>query len=69
MRNDAPNLKTLIEALMEPRDLTREETEAGCNAIVAGVDPCQTAAFLTLLHAKGETPVEVAGMVIAMRWD
>lgn len=55
---DAPNLKPLIEALMERRDLSRAETELGCNGIVAGVDPCQTAAFLTLLHAKKETPSE-----------
>ena len=56
--SDAANLKSLIETLMERRDLSRAETEAGCNSIVAGVDPCQTAAFLTLLRAKGETPAE-----------
>ena len=55
------------EALMERRDLTRAEAEAGCNAVISGVDPCQTAAFLVLLRAKGETAAEVAGMVTAMR--
>jgi len=64
---DAASLKTIIETLMERRDLTRAEAEAGCRAVIAGVDPCQTAAFLVLLRAKGETPAEVAGMVTAMR--
>ena len=56
--SDAPNLKSYIEKLMERIDLSREEAQAGCDAIVAGVDPCQTAAFLTLLRAKGETAAE-----------
>ena len=36
-------------------------------AIIEGADPCQAAAFLVLLKAKGETGQEVAGMVSAMR--
>ena len=52
---------------MERQDLSRDEAEAGCRSIIAGCDPCQTAAFLTLLRAKGETAGEVAGMVTAMR--
>ena len=62
-----PNLKPLIEALVTRRDLTREEAESGMRGIIAGVDPCQTSAFLLLLRAKGETPSEVAGMVSVMR--
>ena len=64
---DAPTLKPLLERLMERQDLSRDEAEAGCRSIIAGCDPCQTAAFLALLKAKGETPGEVAGMVTAMR--
>ena len=63
----AATLKSIIENLMERRDLTRAEAESGCRAVIEGVDPCQTAAFLCLLRAKGETPAEVAGMVTAMR--
>lgn len=62
-----PNLKPLIEALVARRDLTRAEAESGMRGIIAGVDPCQTSAFLLLLRAKGETPSEVAGMVSVMR--
>ena len=48
-------------------DLTAAEAEAGVESIIAGVDPCQAAAFLVALRAKGETSQEVAGMVTAMR--
>lgn len=60
-------MKPLIEKLMTRTDLTREEAESGVRAVIAGVDNCQTAAFLVLLRAKGETAQEVAGMVTAMR--
>ena len=52
-------LKPLIEALIAKRDLSRHEAETGVRAIISGVDPCQTSAFLVLLRAKGETPSEV----------
>jgi len=60
-------LKELINKLIARQNLTRHEAEAGVRAVIAGVDHCQTAAFLVLLRAKGETPSEVAGMVTAMR--
>lgn len=63
----AHELKPLIEKLIARTDLTREEAESGVRAVIAGCDQCQTAAFLVLLRAKGETPAEVAGMVTAMR--
>jgi len=63
----ASELKDIINKLIERKDLTREEAETGVRAVIAGVDHCQTAAFLVLLRAKGETPAEVAGMVTAMR--
>ena len=52
-------LKPLIESLIAKRDLSRHEAETGVRAIISGVDPCQTSAFLVLLRAKGETPSEV----------
>ena len=67
VKMETATLKPLIEALTERRDLTRAEAETGMRAIIAGVDPCQTSAFLVLLRAKGETPSEVAGMVSVMR--
>lgn len=63
----ADTLKPLIEKLCARTNLSRAEAEAGVRAVIAGVDHCQTAAFLVLLKAKGETPEEIAGMVTAMR--
>ena len=65
--SNAVELKELINKLIARQNLTRHEAEAGVRAVIAGVDHCQTAAFLVLLRAKGETPSEVAGMVTAMR--
>ena len=61
------DMKALLDALLEGQNLTREEASEGVEAIIAGADPCQAAAFLVLLKAKGETGQEVAGMVGAMR--
>ena len=36
-------------------------------ALLEAADPAQTAAFLVLLRAKGETPAEIAGLARAMR--
>ena len=60
-------MKEPIEKLISRTDLTAAEAEAGVESIIAGVDPCQAAAFLVALRAKGETSQEVAGMVTAMR--
>ena len=60
-------MKQLLDTLLEKNNLTREEACAGVEAIIEGADPCQAAAFLVLLKAKGETGQEVAGMVSAMR--
>ena len=60
-------LKALIDALLAKRDLSREEAETAMRTIIQGVEPCQTAALLVLLQAKGETPSEVAGMASVMR--
>ena len=60
-------LKSQIDLLIARRDLTRDQAETAMRTIIEGVDPCQTAALLVLLQAKGETPSEVAGMVSVMR--
>jgi hypothetical protein len=60
-------MKQLLDTLLQKNNLTREEACAGVEAIIEGADPCQAAAFLVLLKAKGETGQEVAGMVSAMR--
>jgi len=60
-------LKPLIDQLMKRQDLTRAQAETAMRTIIEGVDPCQIAALLVLLQAKGETPSEVAGMVSVMR--
>ena len=60
-------MKQLLDTLLQQKSLTREEACAGVEAIIEGADPCQAAAFLVLLKAKGETGQEVAGMVSAMR--
>ena len=51
-------LKELIEALIAKRDLSKEEAGRGVEAIIGGADPCQAAAFLVLLRAKGESADE-----------
>lgn len=67
MASAEATLKAQIEALTARQDLSREDAATAMRAIIAGCDPCQTAAFLCLLRAKGETPSEVAGMVSVMR--
>ena len=62
-----PQLKDAIQTLIQRQDLSAERADAACEAIISGADPCQAAALLVLLKAKGETPAEIAGMVRAMR--
>jgi anthranilate phosphoribosyltransferase len=58
---------TLIEKLIEGMDLTTQESEAAIHEILKGANPHQTAAFLALLRAKGETAEELLGMAQAMQ--
>lgn len=60
-------MKALLETLIHRQDLTREQAASGVEAIIQGADPCQAAAFLVLLKAKGETAQEIAGMVSTLR--
>jgi anthranilate phosphoribosyltransferase len=60
-------LRDAIETLIQRQDLTSDRADAAVEAIIGGADPCQAAALLVLLKAKGETAGEIAGMVRAMR--
>jgi anthranilate phosphoribosyltransferase len=61
------SLKPYIETLIAgERHLTADETKAAFTAILKGADDVQVGSLLTLLRARGETPDEIAGMVLAM---
>lgn len=60
------SLKPQLTKLIARQDLTSDETEQIWTEILSGADAAVVGAALTLLRAKGETPVEVAGMVRAM---
>lgn len=57
----------VLELLMQRHNLTEQQTSDALQALVAGAEPAQMAAFLVLLRAKGETAEEVAGLAKAMR--
>jgi anthranilate phosphoribosyltransferase len=57
----------VLQRLTERRDLTASEAEATLSLVLSGeATPAQVGAFLTLLHAKGETISEVTGLARAM---
>ncbi len=57
----------VLTRLTERRDLTASEAEATLSLVLSGqATPAQVGAFLTLLHAKGETIDEVTGLARAM---
>mmetsp|Transcript_1406 Transcript_1406/g.2292 ORF Transcript_1406/g.2292 Transcript_1406/m.2292 type:complete len:393 (-) Transcript_1406:234-1412(-) len=60
-------LKPQITKLMNKQDLTADETENAWDFMLAGIDPISTAAILVLLRSKGETPIEISGMVRSMK--
>ena len=67
MTRSSASLKPYIETLIKgDRHLTAEETEAAFAEILQGADEVQVGSLLTLLRARGETPLEIAGMVNAM---
>ena len=59
-------MKPYLEKLIARHDLTSAETSAAFSVILSGADPVQVGAFLMLLRSKGETSVELSGMVQAM---
>lgn len=52
---------------MQRQNLSEQQTSDALQALVAGAEAAQMAAFLVLLRAKGETAEEVAGLAKAMR--
>jgi len=60
------DISKLLESLAEKTDLSGEVTEQALTALLSRNVPVQTAAFLVLLRAKGETADEVAGLAKAM---
>ncbi|MDP9441025.1 MAG: anthranilate phosphoribosyltransferase, partial [Actinomycetota bacterium] len=55
---------SVLARLMGGGDLSGEEAGAALSSILEGVaTPAQIAAFITLIHAKGETVEEMAGLV------
>jgi len=60
-------IKEMLLKLMEGRNLTDEEMQGSIEEILSGKAlPTQIAAFLVLLHKKGETAEELASAVKAM---
>lgn len=64
---DPKSLKPYLEKLISGGDLTAEEAEDAWDQILAGSTPASVGALLALLRAKGETPVEISGMVRSMQ--
>lgn len=60
-------LKTLVQKLCLSHHLSQHEMDAAYNYMLAEKNEAQTAAFLALLHAKGETVDELVGLVKAMQ--
>jgi anthranilate phosphoribosyltransferase len=61
------SLKPFIEVLIQgERHLSSSETDEAFSIILSGADDVQVGALLTLLRARRETPMELAGMVKAM---
>jgi len=60
-------LTQLIDRLMQGHSLSLSETQAAMEHILSGANQEQIAAFLVLLHAKGETAEECQGLLQAMQ--
>lgn len=60
------SLKPFLEHIIAGASLSSSDVEAAFDRILAGSDPVQVGALLAMLRQRGETPVEIAGMVRAM---
>jgi anthranilate phosphoribosyltransferase len=60
------SLKPFLEHIIAGASLSSTDVEAAFDRILAGADPVQVGALLAMLRQRGETPVEIAGMVRAM---
>jgi anthranilate phosphoribosyltransferase len=60
-------MKTILEKLVCREDLSADEMERVVDDIATGkADSVQVGAFLALLRAKGETPIEIQALVRVM---
>jgi anthranilate phosphoribosyltransferase len=61
-------IESIIQNLVERKDLTSEDAELAMEAIMSGqTSDAQNAGFLIALRMKGETPLEIASMAKVMR--
>lgn len=60
-------LKQTIEKLLNRENLTQHESTLATHEILNKANSHQIAAFLVLMHAKGETADELLGVIEAMR--
>jgi anthranilate phosphoribosyltransferase len=61
-------IQPALKALLDRRDLSREEAREAMGAIMTGeATPAQIGGFLIALRLKGETPDEIAGFAEAIR--
>jgi anthranilate phosphoribosyltransferase len=60
-------LKNYINKLMHKENLTADECQRAVTLMLHNKNVAQTAAFITLLHAKPEASKEIIGMVQAMQ--
>lgn len=61
-------IENIIRQLAAKQDISFKEAEDAVNEIMSGtVSPAKTAAFLTAMAMKGETPEEIAGAAEGMR--
>lgn len=60
-------LTEALEKLLSSEDLTYAESLGAIDAILSGANPHETAAFLALMRAKGESVAELGGVIAAMR--
>lgn len=62
------SLSDVLPVLAERQTLSTPAMRAAVSAMMAGdVDPVESAAFLTALRVRGETPEEIVGAVLALR--
>ena len=60
-------MKETIDKLLTQTDLSQEESAVAIEEALTEANPHQTAAFLALMRAKGETVEELHGAILAMR--
>lgn len=60
-------LGNLIQHLSQRQDLTQAQMQQAAENMLQGDNPLQSAAFLSLLHAKGETTTELLALIDVCR--